>query len=222
MMKLMTGSFTSVAQLWRAVAPVLFAGALLGSAPIGAQQPIGAPQLAFSALDSLIQTELKRTGTPGVQVAVVVNGKIAYSKGFGLADIESGTSVTPEMLFRVGSVSKMFTTAMLTTLAENGKLDLGQPIGRVVPELRGRVAQVTTHQLITHNAGWLDNAVPYGRHDDAAMGEQLRAVSDTLFFTTAGAVYSYSNPGFSSTRSCRSRRRRPERPASLCALAPSE
>ncbi len=181
--------------LRRSVASLFLVTALgtPGTAQPAAQQSAG----ALSTLDSVVSAELKRTGTPGAQVAVVVGGRVVYNKGFGTADIESGSPVTADMLFRVGSVSKMFTTALLTTLADEGKLDLQQPIGRIVPTLSGRVAQVTTHQLMTHNAGWLDNAVAYGRHDDLALGEQLRVVTDTMFFTAPGRVYSYSNPGFS-------------------------
>jgi CubicO group peptidase (beta-lactamase class C family) len=59
------------------------------------------------------------------------------------------------------------------------------------------VGTVTTHQLLTHTAGWTDNAVAYGRMGEGALGEVFREVSDTLFFTDPGQVISYSNPGFS-------------------------
>src|SRR5690606_8263391 len=55
----------------------------------------------------------------------------------------------------------------------------------------------TTEQLLTHTAGFIDNAVAYGRMGEAALGEVFRAVSDTLLFTAPGSVWSYSNPGFS-------------------------
>jgi CubicO group peptidase (beta-lactamase class C family) len=55
---------------------------------------------------------------------------------------------------------------------------------------------VTTHQLLTHTAGWIDHAVPYGRMGEGALGEVMREVGDTLFFTEPGRILSYSNPGF--------------------------
>ena len=154
---------------------------------------------AFAArLDSLLYAELARTKTPGAQVAVVVDGKLAYTKAYGIADIETNRAITDRTLFRVGSVSKMVTAATLNQLASDGKLDLQAPIGTYVKELAGRkVGSVTTHQLLTHTAGWMDNAVAYGRMGEGALGEVFREVSDTLFFTEPARVISYSNPGFS-------------------------
>lgn len=150
------------------------------------------------ALDSALTAELARTGTPGAQVAVVVNGALAYTRGYGVADNETNRPVTEHTLFRVGSVTKMVTAAMMSQLAENGVLDMQAPISTYVPEIAGkRVGAVTTHQLLTHNAGWLDNAVAYGRMGEGALGEVFREITDTMFFTDAGRVFSYSNPGYS-------------------------
>ncbi len=165
----------------------------LPSAVASAQQPAWA-----GALDSIVHAELARTGTPGAQVAVVMAGRVVYSGAYGLADNETKRPVTRNTLFRVGSVTKMVTAAALTQMAAQGMIDLQAPIGRYVPEIAGkRIANVTTHQLLTHTAGWLDNANAYGRMGEGALGEVFRAVNDTLFFTEPGRVISYSNPGYS-------------------------
>lgn len=179
-------------------APIMRAvtGALCVLAPTlaAAQQ---APAWA-TALDSTITAEMARTRTPGAQIAVVVDGRLAYTRGYGVADLESGRAVTDRTLFRVGSVTKMITAATLTQLAADGKLDLQAPISQYVSELAGKqVGTVTTHQLLTHSAGWLDNAVAYGRMGEGALGEVMTVVSDTLFFTAPDRVISYSNPGYS-------------------------
>ena len=186
---------------------LLLAGLLIGSradaqaaagATPTAATPVAAAPAWQRAVDSLITAEQERTRTPGLQVAIALDGKVIYSRGFGVADIETGRPVTPQTLFRVGSVTKMVSAAAVTELAVEGKLDLNAPISRYVTELEGRkVGAVTTHQLLTHTAGWLDNAVPYGRMGEGALGEVMREVNDTLFFTGPGRVLSYSNPGFS-------------------------
>lgn len=173
----------------------LIVGAFVLAAPLGAQAP--RPTWADS-LDALVKRELERTGTPGAQVVVVADGRVAYSGAFGVADIETKRPVTAQTLFRVGSVTKMITGTAAAQLAAQGSLDLKAPIGRYVPEIAGkRVGTVTTHQLLTHSAGWLDNAVAYGRMGEGALGEVMREVNDTLFFTEPAKVISYSNPGFS-------------------------
>lgn len=171
--------------------------AALASDSAAAQAPTATPAWA-AALDSAVTAEMARTRTPGAQVAVVVDGRLAYTRGYGVADIETGRAVTDRTLFRVGSVTKMISAATVNQLVAAGKLDLQAPISTYVTELAGkRVGTVTTQQLLTHSAGWLDNAVAYGRMGEGALGEVMREVSDTLFFTTPGTVISYSNPGYS-------------------------
>lgn len=166
------------------------------AALLGAQTP-AAPSWA-PALDSITRAALTRTGTPGVQVAIVLDGRLVYERATGLADAESQRPATTRTLFRIGSVTKMLTAATLMELAASGKLDPQAPIGRYVPEVASRrVGMVTTHQLLTHTAGWIDNAGAYGRMGEGALGEVFREVGDTLFFTDPGQVLSYSNPGFS-------------------------
>jgi len=149
-------------------------------------------------LDSAVLAQMAANNTPGVQVAVLYRGEVVYAKAYGVADIETGRPVTNATLFRIGSVTKMITGAVAAELAEQGKLDLRAPISRYVPSLDGkRVGAVQTHQLLTHTAGWLDNAVAYGRMGEGALGEVMREVSDTMFITEPGRVLSYSNPGYS-------------------------
>jgi CubicO group peptidase (beta-lactamase class C family) len=149
-------------------------------------------------LDSAILAEMARTATPGVQVAVAYRGEIIYAKAYGVADIETSRPVTNATLFRIGSVTKMFTGAAAAELMEQGKLNADAPISQYVPSLAGkRVGAVTMQQLLTHTAGWRDNAVAYGRMGEGALGEVMTEVSDTMFITEPGRVISYSNPGFS-------------------------
>ena len=160
--------------------------------------PVTQPPAWAARLDGAARAALTRSTAPGATVAVVVNGKLAYARGYGLANVETQQRMTPNMLLRVGSVTKMFTGTMLAELAEQQRLDMAQPIGEIVPSLKGkRVGAVTTQQLMTHSAGWLDNAVPYGRMGEGALGEVMREVGDTLFFTEPGRTFSYSNPGIS-------------------------
>jgi CubicO group peptidase (beta-lactamase class C family) len=174
---------------------LLFGGLALLSRPAAAQSTDSDWQ---QRLDSAITAEMGRTLTPGVQVAVAHNGRIIYAKAYGVADIETSRPLTNASLLRIGSVTKMVTGAVAAELAEQGKLDLRAPISRYVPSLDGKkVGTVTTHQLLTHTAGWLDNAVAYGRMGEGALGEVMREVTDTMFSHEPGRIISYSNPGYS-------------------------
>lgn len=162
-----------------------------------AAQAQSAPAWA-PVLDSVVNAALVTSRAPGATVAVVHNGQLVYTKGYGLANAETKQPMTADMLLRVGSVTKMFTGALLASLEERGEINMLAPISSYVPSLAGKkVGTVTTRQLMTHNAGWIDNAVAYGRMGEGALGEVMREVSDTLFFTDAGRTFSYSNPSIS-------------------------
>jgi len=150
----------------------------------------------FAKLESVANSELRTTNTPGCAIAVVRGKEMVFRKGLGLANVESGQAVAPEMLFRLGSTTKMFTAAVLTTLAEEGKLNLDEPIGKCIPSLNPAIAALTAHQLLTHTAGLTDESIMSGRHDDAALGDGIRKMDSSWLFTEPGKIHSYSNPGF--------------------------
>ena len=150
-----------------------------------------------AAVDALMAEEMTRAEIPGAQVAIAQDGRVVYARAYGVADVESGRKVTNDTLFQAGSVAKLVTGVLLAQLAVDGVIDLKAPIARYVTELRGReVGKATAHQLLTHSAGWADVANPFGRTDDAAAGDVLKAAPDAWAFIEPGRVYSYSNNGF--------------------------
>lgn len=153
-------------------------------------------RIDFAELDKVALEELKQRNTPGAAVAVIKDGQVIYAKGYGVASIETGAPVTPDMLFRLGSTTKMLTAAALVTLAASGKLKLDAPIGDYVKGLNPRLAQVTAHQLLSHSAGLRDFAATITSNDDAALGNQARSWKEDVFFTEPGKIYSYSSPGY--------------------------
>ncbi|MCI0662074.1 MAG: beta-lactamase family protein [Acidobacteria bacterium] len=153
-------------------------------------------QIDFTELDKLALEELKQKNTPGAAVAVIKDGRLIYAKGYGVASVETGSPVTPEMLFRLGSTTKMLTASALVTLAAAGKLKLDEPIGNYVKGLNQQLAQVTSHQLLSHSAGLRDFAATVTSNDDAALGSQARSWKEDVFFTDPGKIYSYSSSGY--------------------------
>jgi CubicO group peptidase (beta-lactamase class C family) len=150
----------------------------------------------FAELDKVALEELKQRNTPGGAIAVIKDGRVIYAKGYGVASVETGAPVTPDMLFRLGSTTKMLTAAALVTLAAEGKLKLDAPVGDYVKGLNRRLAQVTPHQLLSQSAGLRDFAASVTSNDDAALGDQARAWKEDVFFTEPGKIYSYSSSGY--------------------------
>jgi CubicO group peptidase (beta-lactamase class C family) len=149
-----------------------------------------------SALESTARQELQSTRTPGAAIGIVENGRLIYAHGFGTSNIETGAPITQETLFRLGSTTKMMTATAVATLAAQGKLDFSDPVGKHLHGLDPAIAALTVNQILSHTSGLQDTAVMNGRHDDAALGEEIRAWKSDWLFTKPGSIYSYSNPGF--------------------------
>jgi len=96
---------------------------------------------------------MERMGTPGLSVAVGVEGKIVWAEGFGYADLENRVPVWPSTKFRIASISKPLTAAALGKLLEEGRLDLDAPVQRYVPSFPEKRWPITTRELAGHLAG---------------------------------------------------------------------
>ncbi len=105
------------------------------------------------------EVERARAGVevPGVAVAVVKDGEVVFIGGFGKRDVEHDLPVTDHTLFAIGSSSKAFTTFVLSTLVEEGKLDWDKPVHDWMPDLKlvDEVAneRITPRDLVTHRSG---------------------------------------------------------------------
>ena len=76
-------------------------------------------------LDDLFGKEMEEYHIAGAAISVVKDGKLFFAKGYGYADLEKGMPIDPEQtIFRIGSVTKLFTSTAVMQLAEQGKLDL--------------------------------------------------------------------------------------------------
>jgi CubicO group peptidase (beta-lactamase class C family) len=106
--------------------------------------------------DSIAQT-LAAFGGTSVSVAVVEDGKLSYTKAFGMANRETKTAATVETRYAVGSISKQFTAAALLVAQEQGKLSIDDKVGKYFPELT-RASEITIRELLSHTSGYEDYA----------------------------------------------------------------
>jgi len=95
-----------------------------------------------------------KADTPGLALAVLRDGQVEYSRGYGLAQLEYGVRITPSTVFHVASLSKQFTAFAIQLLVQDGKLALDDPVRKVVPELQ--LPAITIRQLLNHTSGLRD------------------------------------------------------------------
>jgi CubicO group peptidase (beta-lactamase class C family) len=142
-----------------------------------AESPAARARVALEGLESEISADLERFFVPSIAVAVVAGDEVVLAEGYGLRDVEGGLPATADTLYAIGSVTKSFTSALVGTLADEGKLDLDQPVWELLPEFRladpARTASVTVRDLLAHRTG-----LP--RHDFGWYGEDLDVTREDL------------------------------------------
>jgi D-alanyl-D-alanine carboxypeptidase len=138
-------------------------------------------------------------GGPGAAIGVLRDGAFVHRKAYGLADLEWGTPLSPDCVFRICSLTKQFTAVAVMMLEECGALCLDDPIERWLPDWPPRGRRVTLRQLANHTSGvW--------RHDSDQVERTLRRnppVSEVLAMIMArdfefepGARHRYNNSSY--------------------------
>ncbi len=188
--------------LLRALALAVALLLALAVAPAPAEQPEteeANPRDLRSTLDRMF-AEPYPAGGPGAAVLVERGGRVVLRKGYGLADLEMGVPIAPNMVFRLGSITKQFTAAAVLLLVEEGELSPDQTLGEALPHYQGPAARVTLHQLLTHTAGVpsYTSMEDYGAkmREDATVEEMLDRFRDEPLDFEAGTDWSYSNSGY--------------------------
>lgn len=141
-----------------------------------------------------------RHSVPGASLGVLHRGELVAETAVGLANTRAGIEATPDTLFQVGSITKVWTTTVAMALVDEGRLDLDAPLVSVLPGLRLANEEltrgVTLRHLMTHTSG-IDGDLftDTGRGDDCL--EKFAALlADTAPNHPLGATLSYCNAGF--------------------------
>jgi CubicO group peptidase (beta-lactamase class C family) len=152
-------------------------------------------------LSGLVDQEMSDHEITGISIALIDDQKVIWQKGFGFADLENKIPATPETIYRAGSISKVFTAAATMQLAEQGKIDIDQPLVKALPEfsIKSRftdAAPVTPRNVMTHHSGLPSNYYRglFVRNPDP-FESVLDDIRDEYLSTPPNTVFSYSNLG---------------------------
>ncbi len=176
---------------------------LLAPSLARAQSAIDAPPRytpVAQALEAFIQHERAQKGIPAVSVALVDGGRVVWARGFGWADSAAGRPATAATVYRVGSVSKLFTDIGIMRLVEQGRLSLDGPIRTYLRDFHPRNpfgGAITIRELTSHRAG-LVREPPVGSYFDdtsPSLAATVASLNGTSLVYPPGTHTKYSNAG---------------------------
>jgi CubicO group peptidase (beta-lactamase class C family) len=150
----------------------------------------------FAAVDKEVERLMQSGSVPGAAIVVVKEGQVIHSRAYGVTSVETSVPVTTKTLFRLGSTTKMFVALATLKLVDEGRMQLSQPIGELVPGLAPSLRPLTVEQLLTHTAGLSDDAPMSGPLEEAALHERVTSWKDDVLFAPPGEIYSYASTGY--------------------------
>jgi len=157
-------------------------------------------QQLTAGLDSLINNRLKDVA-PGCAVLIAKNGKIIYEKGFGKADLELNVPMKPDMVFRLGSITKQYTAIAILQLVEQGKIALQDSIQKFIKDFPNKGHTITIENLLTHTSGIidyesLDMKIPNVYRLDFPPKQFVDSLEHHPLVFTPGSKFSYCNSNY--------------------------
>ena len=131
---------------------------------------------------------------------MVQDGRPVLRKGYGLANVELSVPIRPEMVFRIGSTTKQFTSACILKLVEQGRLRLDDPLSKYLPEYPGPGRSATIRQLLTHTSGIrsatdMPTWFPHMR-EDWSVAQLIDFFDGEPLDFAPGTRWRYSNSGY--------------------------
>ena len=188
------------------LAPIAAGWALAAPMPVRSSTSLDEPCRQCGQIDVMVSREFARSPIGSLTVGVVSGDKLVWTKSYGKAESEMSLTANQDTVYRIGSITKMFTATMLEQLAEAGKVELTDPVEKYFPEVN-RVPKrykdappITLLQLATHTSGLSrepDHTATYVTGEPDDWKETLIAALPHVHYESKpGRRFSYSNIGY--------------------------
>ncbi|MBS1788973.1 MAG: serine hydrolase [Acidobacteria bacterium] len=163
-----------------------------------AQTPADSTNLTVAINQEL--EKVFKPNEPGAAVIAVKDGQVVFRKGYGMANLELGVAIEPDMIFRIGSITKQFTAVSILMLMEQGKLSLSDEITKFLPDYPTQGHKITIEHLLTHTSGIKSyTGLPEWRplwRKDLKMTELIDLFKDKPMEFAPGAGWNYNNSAY--------------------------
>ncbi len=143
--------------------------------------PVAAAKEALAGFDEVVTDAMKKFEVPGTAIAIVKNREVIYAKGFGLRDVEKQLPVTADTIFAIGSSSKAFTTFVLGTLVDEGRIEWDKPVRNYIPWFKlhdpSMTERLSVRDLVTHRSGMPRHDLVWYNNYDATRESLVRKMA---------------------------------------------
>lgn len=151
-------------------------------------------------VDKIISASYKNFA-PGCAVLIAKKGEVLFEKGFGSANLELNVSMKPEMVFRIGSITKQFTAMAVLQLADKGQIALTDSIQKFIKDFRFKGKTITIENLLTHTSGikgyeQIDAKVPNAMRIDFSPKNIIDSLNKLSLEFDPNTRYNYSNSNY--------------------------
>ena len=146
--------------------------------------------------DEFIRSEMKRQNIPGLSLAVVKDGKVIKAEGYGLANMKLKISATPETVYRIASVSKQFIATGIMLLAQEGRLNVDDPISKYLEGTPQTWKAITIRHLLTHTSGLVREPPGFSSRKIQRDADVIKSGYDVPLQFPPGTKHQYSNLGY--------------------------
>jgi len=163
---------------------------------------IGLPSEKIAGIEKLVAAFISKNDVPGLSIAVVVDGQLAWSKGYGFADIENRVPATATTAYRSASIGKTMTATAAMLLVEEGKLDLEADIRQYCPAFPPKQWPITSRNLLSHTSGIRHYGGPRAQEEQFStvhyntVPAALAPFKDDPLLFEPGTKYQYSTYGY--------------------------
>jgi D-alanyl-D-alanine carboxypeptidase len=147
-------------------------------------------------VDEYVRAQLTPRHLPGVSLAVVKNGRIVKSAGYGLASLELDAPATPHTVYEIGSISKQFAADAILLLVEDGKLRLDDPLSKYLDPTPPAWVPITLRHILTHTSGLADfdtGDIGFSYRREYTAGEFVDLLARQPLQFAPGDRWSYTN-----------------------------
>ncbi len=148
------------------------------------------------SIDEYIARAMKQFDLPGLALLVVRDGQVVKAAGYGFADIERKIPVTPETVFKIGSISKQLIATGIMLLVQDGRLTVNDPVAKYFPDAPPSWAPMRVRHLLSHTAGLVRESPAFDPMKATSDADIVRALYSLPLRFEPGSKWEYSNAGY--------------------------